>query len=59
VPRDLDLDTIAQIGFLVDYYDCLEIVEVFFDLWQVHLSDWWKYGRIYFDKSSIYPFGES
>ncbi|EWY79815.1 hypothetical protein FOYG_17103 [Fusarium oxysporum NRRL 32931] len=59
VPRVLDLDTIAQIGFLVDYYDCLEIVEVFFDLWQAHLSDWWKYGRIYFDKSSIHPFGES
>ncbi|EGU78758.1 hypothetical protein FOXB_10731 [Fusarium oxysporum f. sp. conglutinans Fo5176] len=59
VPRDLDLDTIAQIGFLVDYYDCLEIVEVFFDLWQAHLSDWWKYGRIYFDISSIHPFGES
>ncbi|KAG7406199.1 hypothetical protein LZL87_014131 [Fusarium oxysporum] len=31
VPRKLDLDTIAQIGLLVDYYACLEIIEVSFD----------------------------
>ncbi|KAF5638947.1 uncharacterized protein FTJAE_5018 [Fusarium tjaetaba] len=59
VPRDPDLDTIAQIGFLVDYYDCLEVVEIFFDRWQAHISDWWKYGWIRFDKSSVDPFDES
>jgi hypothetical protein len=59
VPRKLDLDTIAQIGLLVDYYDCLEIVQVFFDHWHVHLHDWWKYGWLNFDKSSINSFGEA
>ncbi|KAF5547485.1 hypothetical protein FNAPI_8514 [Fusarium napiforme] len=59
VPRDPDLDTIAQIGFLVDYYDCLEVVEIFFDRWQAHISDWWIYDWIRFDKSSVDPFGES
>ncbi|KAF5660007.1 hypothetical protein FHETE_9174 [Fusarium heterosporum] len=59
VPRKLDLDTITQVGFLVDYYDCLEIVKVFFDHWDTHLSDWWKYGWLNFDKSSISPFGEA
>jgi hypothetical protein len=59
VPRKLDLDTVTQIGFLVDYYDCLEIVQVFFDHWVTHLSDWWKYGWLLFDKSSIRPFGKA
>jgi hypothetical protein len=59
VPRKLDLDTIAQIGFLVDYYDCLEIVQVFFDHWDVHLHDWWKYGWLNVDQTSITSFGEA
>ncbi|KAF5986993.1 hypothetical protein FBULB1_2199 [Fusarium bulbicola] len=59
VPRDLDLDTVVQIGFLVDYYDCLEVVEIFFERWQAHISDWRKYCWILFDKSSVDPFGES
>ncbi|KAH7471315.1 hypothetical protein FOMA001_g13762 [Fusarium oxysporum f. sp. matthiolae] len=59
VPRKLDLDTIAQIGFLVDYYDCLEIVQVFFDHWHAHLNDWWTYSWLNFDKSSISSFGEA
>ncbi|VTO90221.1 unnamed protein product [Fusarium graminearum] len=59
VPRKLDLDTIVQIGLLVDYYDCLEIIEVFFDQWHAHLHDWWKYDWPIFDKSSINAFGEA
>ncbi|KAF5637139.1 hypothetical protein F52700_4876 [Fusarium sp. NRRL 52700] len=59
VPQDLDLDTIAQIGLLVDYYDCLEVVEIFFDRWEAHISSWWKYSWTCFDKSSVDPFGES
>ncbi|KAH7251465.1 hypothetical protein BKA59DRAFT_524730 [Fusarium tricinctum] len=59
VPRKLDLDTIVQIGFLVDYYDCLEIVQVFFDHWQAHLRDWWKYIWPNFDKSLTKSFGEA
>lgn len=45
VPRKLDLDTIAQIGF--------------FDHWHAHLNDWWTYGWLNFDKSSISSFGEA
>ncbi|CAG1979610.1 unnamed protein product, partial [Fusarium graminearum] len=59
VPRNLDLDTVAHIGLLVDYYDCLEIVQVFFDHWHAHLHDWWKYSWLSFDKSSMNSFGEA
>lgn len=59
VPRNLDLDTVAQIGFLVDYYDCLEIVQVFFDHWQAHLPDWWRYIWENFDRSLTNSFGEA
>ncbi|SPJ90332.1 uncharacterized protein FTOL_13213 [Fusarium torulosum] len=59
VPRKLDLDTVAQIGLLVDYYDCLEIVQVFFDHWYAHLHDWWKYSWLNFDKSPLTSFGEA
>ncbi|RBR24097.1 uncharacterized protein FIESC28_03096 [Fusarium coffeatum] len=59
VPRNLDLDTVAQIGLLVDYYDCLEIVQVFFDHWHAHLHDWWKYSWLSFDKGSMKSFGEA
>ncbi|KAF4451700.1 hypothetical protein F53441_5379 [Fusarium austroafricanum] len=40
VPGRLDLETIAQIGLLVDYYDCLEITEIFFDRWSTHIPRW-------------------
>lgn len=59
VPRKLDLDTVAQIGLLIDYYDCLEIIEIFFDQWQAHLHDWWKYDWLSFDKSLMNSFGEA
>ncbi|KAF4462259.1 hypothetical protein FALBO_10929 [Fusarium albosuccineum] len=40
VPRTLDPETIVQIGFLVDYYDCLEVVEIFFDRWCLFIKKW-------------------
>ncbi|KAF4965146.1 hypothetical protein FSARC_7013 [Fusarium sarcochroum] len=40
VPRRLDLETIAQVGLLVDYYDCLEVVEIFYDQWNIFIDDW-------------------
>ncbi|KAJ3544218.1 hypothetical protein NM208_g3183 [Fusarium decemcellulare] len=43
VPKTLDLEAIVQIGFLVDYYDCLEVVEIFFDRWCVFFAKWIEY----------------
>ncbi|KAJ4245769.1 hypothetical protein NW762_013893 [Fusarium torreyae] len=40
VPRRPDLEIIAHVGLLVDYYDCLEIVEIFWDLWIYFIKDW-------------------
>ncbi|KAM0546653.1 hypothetical protein ACHAPJ_010791 [Fusarium lateritium] len=40
VPRHPDLEIVAQIGLLVDYYDCLEIVQIFFDQWCLHIPGW-------------------
>jgi hypothetical protein len=33
VPRKVDLDTLAKIAVIVDYYQCRGVVEVFADIW--------------------------
>ncbi|KAF7169067.1 hypothetical protein CNMCM5623_001899 [Aspergillus felis] len=33
VPRKVDLDTLAKIAMIVDYYQCRGVVEVFADIW--------------------------
>jgi hypothetical protein len=33
VPRKVDLDTLAKIAVMVDYYQCRGLVEVFADIW--------------------------
>lgn len=33
VPRKVDLDTLAKIAVMVDYYQCRGVVEVFADIW--------------------------
>lgn len=38
VPRFVDLDTLAQLSILVDYYKCHEITEFFAHLWMDELS---------------------
>ncbi|KAH6991717.1 hypothetical protein EDB82DRAFT_544624 [Fusarium venenatum] len=58
VPRELDLDTVAHIALLVDYYDCLEIVEVFLDHWLVGIPQWWLYEWPMFSDYLARPFGE-
>ncbi|KAM0258739.1 hypothetical protein ACHAPA_011112 [Fusarium lateritium] len=40
VPRKLDVEAVAHIGLLVDYYDCLEVVQIFFDRWRLGILDW-------------------
>ncbi|KAH7233702.1 hypothetical protein BKA59DRAFT_320428 [Fusarium tricinctum] len=40
VPRKLDVEIVAHIGLLVDYYDCLEVVQIFFDRWRLGILDW-------------------
>jgi hypothetical protein len=44
VPRQLNLEIIAQVGLLVDYHDSLEIVPLFFDSWCSRIDDWARYG---------------
>ncbi|OBS23115.1 hypothetical protein FPOA_03674 [Fusarium poae] len=61
VPKELDLDTIAHIALLVDYYDCLEIVDVFSDHWLTNLAEWEIYewsevhrnSAFHFDKAEV------
>ncbi|KAL6897660.1 hypothetical protein GGI43DRAFT_409566 [Trichoderma evansii] len=38
VPHSVDLDTLAQLSILVDYYECYEIIEFFAHLWIDKLS---------------------
>jgi hypothetical protein len=38
VPREVDLDTLAKIAVIVDYYQCPAVVEVFADIWVDHLK---------------------
>ncbi|KAI9774991.1 MAG: hypothetical protein M1840_000207 [Geoglossum simile] len=33
VPRKIDLDMLTQVAIIVDKYSCLEVVEVFSDMW--------------------------
>jgi hypothetical protein len=39
VPRSVDLDTLAKIAVMVDYYECEEATEVFTAMW---ITDWKK-----------------
>ncbi|KAK2030301.1 hypothetical protein LX32DRAFT_615728 [Colletotrichum zoysiae] len=39
VPRRVDCEMLAKIAVLVDYYDCLEAVEVFSSMWIDALND--------------------
>ncbi|KAG5774826.1 hypothetical protein H9Q73_011494 [Fusarium xylarioides] len=43
VPKRPSLDVIAQIGIIVDYYDCLETVRIFFHHWHSSMKIWEKY----------------
>ncbi|KAF4335870.1 hypothetical protein FBEOM_10295 [Fusarium beomiforme] len=43
VPRRLSRDIIAQIGLIVDYYDCLEVVQIFGDSWFMNVQNWLLY----------------
>lgn len=51
VPRRLSEDIIAQIGLIIDYYDCLEAVQIFFDPWYTGIGGWLGY--------SFWPFREN
>ncbi|KAI9768640.1 MAG: hypothetical protein M1839_004000 [Geoglossum umbratile] len=33
VPREIDLDMLTRVAIIVDKYDCLEVVEIFSDMW--------------------------
>ncbi|KAF1997510.1 hypothetical protein P154DRAFT_496699 [Amniculicola lignicola CBS 123094] len=33
VPRELELEVLAKIAVLVDYYECAEVLELFSDMW--------------------------
>jgi hypothetical protein len=39
VPRHIALEMLAKMAVLVDYYECLEVVEVFSDMWIAHLKE--------------------
>ncbi|KAF2872726.1 hypothetical protein BDV95DRAFT_594042 [Massariosphaeria phaeospora] len=39
VPRSLDLAAIAEIASMVDYYQCEEVVEVYFTYWMDNLEE--------------------
>ncbi|KAF5699836.1 hypothetical protein FGLOB1_11131 [Fusarium globosum] len=43
VPKRPSLDVIAQIGVIADYYDCLEVVRIFFQDWHSSMKIWEKY----------------
>lgn len=39
IPRRLDLDTLTEFADLVDYFQCLEVVEVFGNMWIQELKN--------------------
>ncbi|KAL0768349.1 hypothetical protein CaCOL14_009324 [Colletotrichum acutatum] len=39
VPRRIDLEMLAKLAFLVDYYDCHEVIEIYCPLWIESLRD--------------------
>ncbi|KAF5582110.1 hypothetical protein FPCIR_9781 [Fusarium pseudocircinatum] len=43
VPKRPSPDVIAQIGIIVDYYDCLEVVKIFFQHWHSSMEIWERY----------------
>jgi hypothetical protein len=38
VPRSIDLETLAKIAILVDYYQCHEVTEIFAVIWMTNLE---------------------
>lgn len=51
VPGNLPMDAIAQVGVIVDYYDCREVVQIFFESWRQSIT--------YFSGYSFWPFHEN
>ncbi|KAF5627132.1 hypothetical protein F52700_8615 [Fusarium sp. NRRL 52700] len=43
VPNRPSLEVIAQIGLIADYYDCLELIRIFFQHWHSSMKIWMKY----------------
>ncbi|KAF5672470.1 hypothetical protein FDENT_10557 [Fusarium denticulatum] len=43
VPKQPSMDVIAHIGIIVDYYDCLEVMKIFFQHWHSSIKIWEKY----------------
>ncbi|KAF4502244.1 hypothetical protein FAGAP_1529 [Fusarium agapanthi] len=58
VPKRLSEDTIAQIGLIVDYYDCLEAVQIFFDPWDTGIGGWMGYSFWSYRESLAEDFGD-
>ncbi|EWZ36497.1 uncharacterized protein FOBCDRAFT_260401 [Fusarium oxysporum Fo47] len=51
VPGNLPMDAIAQVGVIVDYYDCREVVQIFFESWRQSITNFSGY--------SLWPFHEN
>ncbi|KAF4958926.1 hypothetical protein FGADI_2005 [Fusarium gaditjirri] len=43
VPGNLPIDVIAQVGVIVDYYDCREVVQIFFRSWSLSITHFLRY----------------
>lgn len=39
IPRSVNLEMLANIAVLVDYYECVEVVEVFSEMWLNQLKE--------------------
>ncbi|KAF5253645.1 hypothetical protein FANTH_1335 [Fusarium anthophilum] len=60
VPTQPSLEVVAQIGVIVDYYDCLEVVRIFFQGWHLSMKIWEKYSTRLSEEDGIMgikPFG--
>ncbi|KAF5584880.1 uncharacterized protein FSUBG_12634 [Fusarium subglutinans] len=60
VPTQPSLQVVAQVGVIVDYYDCLEVVRIFFQGWHLSMKIWDKYSTRLSEEDGIMgikPFG--
>ncbi|KAH7173248.1 uncharacterized protein B0J16DRAFT_405612 [Fusarium flagelliforme] len=42
IPKALSQETVAHIGLIVDYYDCIDIVKVFYHGWEAAFGNDWN-----------------
>ena len=58
VPERLSQEHVAHMGLIADYYDCSDIVQVFYRGWEARFVEYWDYSWPDIENQSLDSFGK-